>query len=87
MKKPSTMHERKLAPYRKKLLHLAFFGSLGGLIGGWSFFDRLGPIGLILPVVVAIGTGLSEVDLLFDPVWNDRSGSPGWASREKPPLP
>jgi hypothetical protein len=68
MRRFSIAFGRKLAPHRPKLLHLVFLGSLGGLIAGWFFFGRLGPMSIILPVTLAIGAGLSEVDLLFCPV-------------------
>jgi hypothetical protein len=68
MRRLSIAFGRKLAPHRPKLLHLVFLGSLGGLIAGWFLLGRLGPMSIILPVTLAIGAGLSEVDLLFCPV-------------------
>jgi len=76
MKRLLAAFERKLAPYRRKLLHLLFFSSLGGLFAGWSFLEALGPMSVILPAVLAIGTGLSEVDHLFGPGWRQSAGTP-----------
>ena len=53
---------RMFFSYRRKLLHLLFLASLAGLVAGWSLFDLLGPISIMLPAVAAIGAGLSEVE-------------------------
>ncbi len=55
------------APYRRISLHVLCFFSFVAVILGWSFFDMLGPMGLILPSVTAIGTGLSEIDRFLEP--------------------
>lgn len=83
MKRLLSALERKLAPHRRKLLHLVFFVSLGGLAVGWSFLDELGPMSVILPTVLAIGTGLSEIDHLFSPVWSGGTGLSGWKPEKK----
>ena len=53
---------QKLAPFRRTLLHVLCFSSFAAVPLGWSLLDRLGPMGVILPAVAAIGTCLSEID-------------------------
>jgi hypothetical protein len=83
MKRLLSTFERKLAPHRRKLLHLVFLASLGGLVAGWSFLERFGPMSVILPVVLAIGTGLSEADHLYRPALNGTADSSGWKPERK----
>jgi hypothetical protein len=83
MKRLLSAFERRLAPYRRKLLHLVFFSSLGGLVAGWSFLDRLGPMSVMLPAVLAIGAGLSEVDHLFRTEREGDGGRPKWKLEKK----
>jgi hypothetical protein len=83
MKRVFVAFERKLAPHRLKFLHLVFIASLGGVIWGWSFLDRLGPMGIILPAVLVIGAGLSEAEYMLGAALNNGAGSAGWLTPRK----
>ena len=49
------------------LLHILCFSSFGAVLLGWSLLDRLGPMGVILPMVAAIDTCLSEIHRFLEP--------------------
>jgi hypothetical protein len=53
---------QKINPFRRMLLHVLCVSSFAALALGWSLLDRVGPMGVILPAVAAIGTCLSEID-------------------------
>ncbi|MGA2109540.1 MAG: hypothetical protein ABSH25_18085 [Syntrophorhabdales bacterium] len=53
---------QKIAPFRRMLLHVLCVSSFAAVALGWSLLDRVGPMGVILPAVAAIGTCLSEID-------------------------
>ena len=58
---------QKLVRFRRTFLHALCFSSFAAVALGWLFLDRVGPMGMILPVVVAIGASLSEIDRFLEP--------------------
>lgn len=58
---------RKFASLRRTFLHALCISSIVAVVLGWLLLDRFGPIGVILPVAVAIGACLSEIDRLMEP--------------------
>ena len=83
MKKLFAAFERKLTPYRRKFLHLVFMTSLGCFVGGWSLLEQLGPMSVILPAVIAIGAGLSEVEHLSGSLLSSGGEPVGWTTETK----
>ena len=72
MKMPSSKLAHMFARYRRKLLHLFCFLSIVAVIFGCFCYRHLGPMGVILPSVVAIGACLSEIDRFFEPGYAGR---------------
>ena len=58
---------QKLAYLRRTFLHALCFSSFAAVALGWLYLDRFGPIGVMLPAVLAIGASLSEIDRLMEP--------------------
>ena len=58
---------QKLVHLRRTFLHALCFSSFAAVALGWLYLDRFGPIGVMLPAVLAIGASLSEIDRLMEP--------------------
>ena len=58
---------QKLDHLHRTFLHVLCISSFAAVALGWLLLDRFGPIGVMLPAVVAVGASLSEIDRLMEP--------------------
>lgn len=58
---------RRFVSHGHTFFRVLFLLALLGVGVGCFLFDRLGPMGVMLPVVTVIGIGISEVDRMLQP--------------------